>query len=488
MSLKKKGVESVKWTLIENLIVQGFAFVTTILLTRILLPEDFGLIGVIMVFLTISKAIIDSGLGTSLIKDNDADDHDFSTVFFANIGVSIVLYLILFISAPSIAVFFEDNRLTQLLRVLSFGLILSAASSIQTKILIKNLNFKKLTILRLPGIFLGSIIAIYCAYSGLSYWSLVIKELVTLSLDALVLWTKAGWKPKWVFHKEKFKYHFNYGYKLMLTSILDSVFSEVYALVIGKFFSINTLGYYNRANRFMKLPRRLLINVVTKPTFPLISKIKEDKEKVGVLYRKMIRGLFFIVAPTFVILATISEPLFNLLLTDKWGDTIVYFQILCLGSILYPVLSFNHNIFKVYDRTDLTLKLALFKKLLVAIVVVVGVSLGSMQALLWGMVISTYLAFFINSWYSKKMINYSSWQQIKDLFPTLTSSIITGSTGYLIIETRLFELDILNLSISLVIMSTIYIALSIIIKNKGLLDFKTLVSPFLETRLKKFKK
>lgn len=487
MSLKKKGVESVKWTLLENLIVQGFAFVTTIILTRILLPEDFGLIGVIMVFLTISKAIIDSGLGTSLIKDNEADDHDFSTVFFANIGISIILYITLFLSAPYIAIFFEDSRLSALLRVLSLGLLLSAASSIQTKILIKNLSFKRLTVLRLPGIFLGSTIAIYCAYSGMSYWSLVIKELVTLFVDAITLWTKAGWKPKWVFHREKFKYHFNYGYKLMLTSILNSVFSEIYSLVIGKFFSIGTLGYYNRANRFIKLPRNLLVSVVTKPTFPLISKIKDDKEKVSVIYRRMIRGLFFIVAPTFVMLAAIAEPLFGLLLTEKWAASVEYFQILSLGSILFPVLNLNINIFKVYDRTDLTLKLALIRKVLVAIVVVIGIFLG-IKALLWGMVISTYVAFFINSWYSKKMISYSPWHQIIDLIPTLSVSIITGFSGYLLIESKLIASDILGMSASLIIMLFLYVGLSLVIRNKALLDFKTLVSPFLETRLKKFKK
>lgn len=487
MSLKKKGVEGIKWTFFENVLVQGFAFVTTILLTRVLLPQDFGLIGIIMVFLAVSKAIIESGLGTSLIRDNEANDRDFSTVFLANLGISLILYLILFFLAPSIARFFEDARLTEILRVLSLSLILSAASSIQNKILIKTLAFKKLALLRMPGIVLGSCVGVYCAYSGMSYWSLVVRELVIKTVDAIMLWTRANWTPKLIFDIKKFRYHFDFGYKLMLTGILNTVFTEIYALVIGRFFSLDILGFFNRANKFIKLPRKLMVNVVTKPTFPLISKIKDDKVKVTHIYRQIIRGLFFIVAPVFVMLAATAEPLFTVLLTDKWRSSAEYFQILCLGSMLYPILNLNLNIFKVYGRTDLTLRLAIIRKLLVIIVVILGITFG-MEVLLWGMVVSTYFAFFINSWYSEKMINYGPLDQIKDLIPTLLISLTTGALGYLMVEKMTMMSELLKVVLAVVAMTISYVTMSFVSRNQAMKDFTALAAPFVQKGLKKFKK
>lgn len=484
MSLKKKGIQGVKWTLLESLIIQGLALITTIILTRLLVPEDFGLIAIIMVFLVVSRAIIEGGLGVSLIQDQKADKTDYSTVFIANLGISLLLYPLIYFSAPYVASFYEDERITMVLRILSLGLLVSAMSSIQRNVLLKELAFKKLTLLRLPGVLIGSIVGIYCAYTGLGYWSLVVKELVTKILDAIMLWFRSDWKPQLVFNTVKFKAHFNYGYKLMLTSILNSVFSEIYALIIGKMFSITTLGYYNRANKFMKLPRNLLITVITKPTFPLMSKIKGDKEKIAGLYRQMIRGMFFFVAPTFVILAVIGQPLFQLLLTDKWMPSVEYFQILCLGAMLYPIQNLNLNIFKVYGRTDLTLKLALLKKLVVLVVVLIGF-LAGMKALLWGIVASSYLSFFINTWYSRRMIDYGSLDQLKDLSYTFFTVALSGIIGYLLVGYFEALHGVVSIFITTSVMVLFYLISSNLVKNPGLKDFIYLATPILQSLRKK---
>lgn len=487
MSLKQKGAEGVKWTFIEGIMAQGFAFVTTIILTRILLPEDFGLIGVIMVFLTVSRAIIEGGLGSSLIHDGEADERDFTTVFIANSGISILLYLILYLAAPSIANVFEDARITQVLRLLSLGLLISGASAIQTKLLMKSLAFKKLTLLRFPGILIGSLAAIISAYFGLTYWSLVIKELVTRLVDAVMLWSKANWTPRIAFDTSRFRKHFNYGYKLMLSSILNSVFTEIYSLVIGKIFSLSTLGFYNRANRFIVLPRGLMVSVVTKPTFPLLSSIKEDNGKVTAIYGQMIRGMFFIVAPVFVMLAVVAKPLFVILLTEKWLISAEYFSIICLGTMLYPVQNLNLNIFKVFGRTDLTLKLALVKKLLVLGVIGAGVVLG-MKGLLWAMVVSNYLAFFINSWYSRTMIAYGPWEQIRDLAPTWIITMIVGGGGYMLVESGLLHTNLVKLLVTLPLMAGCYLLINYLARNPAMRDFQSLAQPFVKTALKKIRK
>ncbi|MFT6971413.1 MAG: O-antigen/teichoic acid export membrane protein [Roseivirga sp.] len=484
MSLKNKGIQGVKWTVLEGLIIQGLGFITTIVLTRLLVPEDFGLIGIIMVFLVVSGAIIEGGLGVSLIQDQKADKTDYSTVFIANLGLSLLLYPLLYFIAPFVAAFYEDDRITMVLRVLSLGMLISAMSTIQRNVLLKELAFKKLTLLRLPGVLIGSVVGIYCAFTGLGYWSLVVKELVTKVLDAIMLWAKSEWKPQLVFHKAKFRAHFNYGYKLMLTSILNSVFSEIYALIIGKMFSITTLGYYNRASKFIDLPRKLLITVITKPTFPLMSKIKDDKEKIARLYRQMIRGMFFFVAPTFIILAVIAKPLFQQLLTDKWLPSVEYFQILCLGAILYPIQNLNLNIFKVYGRTDLTLKLALLKKVLVLIVVLVGF-LAGMKALLWGIVVSNYLSFFINTWYSRRMIHYSALAQVKDLSYTFLSVTISGVIGLWFIGYLEGMNEILAIISTTFAMILVYFLSSKLIKNPGLTDFLYLATPIVKSLRKK---
>ncbi|MFY0593572.1 lipopolysaccharide biosynthesis protein [Roseivirga sp.] len=484
MSLKKKGIEGVKWAFLESILAQGFAFVTTIILTRLLIPEDFGLVGIIMVFLAVSRAMVEGGLGVSLIQDQKADHVDYSTILIANFGVSLILYPILYFIAPLVADFYEDERITLVLRVLSLGIIISSISIIQVKVLMKELAFKKLTTLRFPGVVIGSLVGIYCAYSGMSYWSLVVKELVTRVVSATLLWIKSEWKPQLIFNLQKFKYHFNYGYKLMLTSIINSLFNEIHALFIGKMFSLGVLGYYDRATKFVKLPRTLLVTTITKPTFPLLSKIKEDRQKVNLLYRQMIRAMFFFVAPIFIMLAIMAKPLFQILLTDKWFVSVEYFQILCFSSMFYPIQNLNLNIFKIYERTDITLKLALVRKSLTIITLLVGF-LAGIKALLWATVAMNIVSFFINSWHSKSMINYATFAQIKDLLFTIVCITIAGLSGHYAVNSLDSSYPIISILIVVVVTSPIYYLFSKWLKNPGLGDFIILTKPFIQNLRKK---
>ncbi|MDW3193279.1 MAG: lipopolysaccharide biosynthesis protein [Cytophagales bacterium] len=483
MSLKKQGAKSVKWNFIQNIILQFFTVLTTIILTRFLLPEDFGLVAIISVFLTVGKAVIDGGLTASLIRDNEADDEDYSTVFFTNLGISFLLYGLIFIAANDVAEFYEDDRLVALLRILSINLIFSGFSVVQEKLLIKELKFKKLAVMKLPGILIGSAGGIIGAIYGLEFWAIIVRELLNKGIDTVVFWSKSKWKPELRFSVPKFKHHFNFGYKLLLTNILNTLFTEIYSLIIGKFFSISVLGYFNRAEKYNQLPRKTITNVISTTTFPILSKIQDDQKKVSDFYKKLIMGLFFVLAPTFMLLGIIAKPLFVLLLTERWIDMISYFKIIVFASMIHPVIQVNGNVFKVFGRTDLTLKLALYSKILVVMNLVVGWLFG-ITYLLWARVISSYISFFLRSHFSSKLTQYTTLQQMKDISPTLITAIamyLFGSTAIEFIEdySRLAQIGIL-----IVTSLPFYIFCNWIIKNQALKIFLELSTPVFQSFLK----
>lgn len=480
MSIKEQGANSVKWNFVQNLLLQGFSVVTTIILTRFLVPEDFGLIAIITVFISIGQAIIDGGLTASLIRDNQVNHEDYSTVFFANMGISLLLYGLIFLLAPIVSEFYENEKLTIILRILSINLLLSGFSGVQEKYLIKELEFKKLTIAKLPGTIIGSSFGIAAAIYGYGLWSLVIRELLTRSIDTLSLWLRSNWKPVFLFSVTKFRHHFKFGYKLLLTSILNTLFTEIYTLVIGKLFSISTLGYYNRANKYNQLPKKTILNVITNTTYPLLSKIQDDRSKVAEIYRKLILGLFFVLAPIFMLLGVIAEPLFALLLTEKWLPIVPFFQVIVFGSMIHPVLQLNNNVFKVFGRTDLTLKLAVYSKILVLISLAIGITFGVMP-MLWASVISFYVSFFLRSYFNSKLIKYSTWHQVKDILPTFLTAIGIYVLG-------IFGLDLLSDNRSLVqvfilamVLIAIYIFVNLLLRNHGVKAFLDLAIPVIKS-------
>jgi len=421
MSLRKKAIGGVIWTVVDTFVLRGFSFLATIVLARWLGPEEFGLVGMIAVFIAIGTSITDSGLSNSLIRTKDADDKDFSTVFILNLGLSAAVYLLLFISAPYIADFFNQPILTNLVRVYCLSFVISAFSAVQLARLNKSMQFKKITKLNVPGTLLGTLTGLLMGYYGYGVWSIVFMYLVTQFVQSISLWFSSSWRPSMEYSKEKAKYHYGFGYKLMLSGLLNTVFNNIYNIVIGKYYSAKELGFFERSKSFNNYPVTTITSVISRVTFPLLSSLQDENQRIALIYKKLMQLSFFITAPLMFGAAAIAHPLFLLVLGEQWLEAVPYFQVLCLGGMFLPIHSFNLNVFKVFGRSDLFLKLEIIKKVIITVALIIGFQFGIM-GLVWSSVISGYLALFVNTYYSANMINYSSKNQFLDMLPTFLSS------------------------------------------------------------------
>lgn len=429
MSLKKQALSSMFWSSIQTFGTQAINFFVSIVLARVLLPEEFGLIAMLAIFIGLGNVLINSGLTHSLIRTENANEEDFSTVFYFNLLGSLVIYFIVFFSAPFISDFYGQELLTPLVRVYSIIFIIDAFSTIQITRLTKILDFKTQMIVNLPSLIIGSVVGITMAYKGFGVWSLVWSSIVKSTAASIQIWYWAKWKPLLVFNIEKFKYHFNYGVKLMFSGILDILFINAYTIIIGRFFLPSQVGFYNRAQSFQMFPVNSLSLIVTKVSYPLFSSIQNDNIRLKEAYKKIMQMIIFLIAPLLIIMSVLAEPLFRFLFTEKWLPAVPYFQILCANGILYPIHAYNLQILNVKGRSDLFLRLEVVKKILFLIVIILSFPFG-IKGLLYGSVITSVLSFFINTHYSGKFINYSAWTQAKDLLPTILISIFAGTIVY----------------------------------------------------------
>lgn len=422
MSIKQKTVTSIIWTFTDTFIVKGLTFITMLLIARWIGPTEFGLIGMMALFRAIGISLIDSGLSASIIRTPKTCDKDYSTVFYLNVIMSIIIYSLLYMCAPYIADFYNQNVLTLLVRVYCLSFLVSALSSIQISILTKEMKFKKLTYLNAPSVIIGSGVGLLLGYYGYGVWSVIVMYLVTQILYTILLWITSSWKPSFTFSTEKLKEHLNFGYKLTLSGLLDVSYKNVYNILIGKFFPINMLGYFERAKQLNDYPALTITGVVSKVSYPLLSNIQDDKERLSKVYKQLLRVSFFIISPVMLGAAALADPLFDIILGKEWIEAVPYFRILSLGAILYPIHAFNINVLKVYGRSDIFLKLEVIKKIVALICVFIGFQFGIL-GLVWSSVIASFFSLFINTYYSSRMINYSFLNQMKDLFPIFLSAL-----------------------------------------------------------------
>jgi teichuronic acid exporter len=426
MSLKKKVFSGVFWTTIQQFSTQGINFFVSILLARFLEPEEFGLLAIITIFFSIGTALVDSGLTQSLIRDNECNEDDYSTVFIFNLVGSLLIYLILFLIAPLIADFYKKDILTSLIRVYSIVIILYAFTAVQTTLLIKKFNFKRQLIFSLPSTIINAVSGVTLAYLGYGVWSLVWSAIFGAFISVAVFWYFSKWKPKMVFKKELFKKHFDFGYKLTLTGIVDAIFVNIYSILIGKFFSFSQLGFYNRAFNLQQYPVKNISVILHRVTYPLFSEIQNESERLKLMYKKIMQMCIYVTAPILFIIAALGEPVFTFLFTSKWLPAVPYFQVLCLSGVLYPIHYYNLNLIRVKGRSDLFLRLEIYKKILSLVIISISLFFG-IYGLLFGSVIISILMLFVNTKYAAKFINYNMWEQLADIFPTL---IIAGFVGF----------------------------------------------------------
>lgn len=429
MDLKKQAFSGAFWTFLQTFGSQLITFGVSVILSRLLLPSEFGLIAMLGVFIALGGSFINSGLSQSLIRTVDVDEEDYSTVFFFNLVVSIVVYALIYISAPSIARFYNQGQLELIVRVYSITFIINAFSTIQITRLSRMLDFKTQMLVSIPSLLFSSIVGVIMAFAGFGVWSLVWSAIVQSLVSTIQFWYYTKWVPLWLFNKEKFKYHFHFGMKLLFSGILDILFTNAYTIIIGRYFAASQVGYYNRANSLQMLPASTLSSIVANVSFPLFASIQNDAVRLKVVYKKIMQMVIFLVAPTLIFMAILAEPLFRFLFTEKWLPAVPYFQILCLNGILYPIHSYNLQILNVKGRSDLFLRLEIIKKIIAVLVIIISFQFGIL-GLLYGSVIASVLSFFINTHFSGKFLKYSAWEQTKDLLPIIGLSVIIGIILY----------------------------------------------------------
>lgn len=421
MSLKKRVFSGLLWNFTDNFMVKGMFFIVSLVLARLLGPKEFGLIGMISVFIAIGISLVDSGMSSSIVRTKNTQQSDYCTVFYMNIAMSLLVYFILFFSAPYIAQFYEQNILTKIIRVYCFSFVISALSAVQLAILNKQMKFKKIMRINIPGAIVGAIVGISLGYFNYGVWSIVWMYLSTQIVQSIMLWSLSDWKPSLIFSNEKMKYHYAFGYKLMLSGLLDTVFNNIYNILIGKYFTVQSLGYYERSKSFNEQPVMMMTNIINNVSYPLLAEIQNKKEKIAQVYRQILKLSFFIIAPIMLGVIAIAKPLFILVLGDPWIPAVPIFQILCLASMFYPIHAFNINALKVYGRSDLFLRLEIIKKAVIVLAVLIAFQFG-IYGLVWSNVFVSVIALFINTHYSSKMINYSSKDQLFDMLSILTKA------------------------------------------------------------------
>jgi teichuronic acid exporter len=432
MSLKEKGLNGILWTFGQQFGSQIIGFIVQIILARVLMPEEFGLIGMLAVFMALGNSLVDSGMSSSLIRTQDADERDFSSVFFINIIASVVVYFVLYSASPIIANFFNQPILSDIVKVYCLSFIIRAISSIQYVRLTILMDFKTQTILRLPALAVSSIVGLVLAYTAaMAYGVWCICNWLNVTLESVLIWFQVKWRPSLILDWSRLKFHFNFGYKLTLSGIINTVYGNIYHIIIGKYFSVAQLGFYTRAQAMKQLPVSNISSALNKVTYPLFSSIQDDNVRLKNVYKKLMQQVLFWVAPVLVIAGVLGEPLFRFLMTEKWLPAVPYFQILCLVGIMYPIHAYNLNILNVKGRSDLFLKLEIIKKALVTVGLIIALPFG-IYGLLWMQLALSLLAFFINTSFSGKMIAYPVSEQLKDIIPILGLAGVVGLLVYLV--------------------------------------------------------
>jgi O-antigen/teichoic acid export membrane protein len=431
MSLKQKTVSGLLWSFVDTFAGQGLTFIVGIILARILSPREFGLIGMITVFIAVSESFINSGFSSALIRKKDCTNIDFSTVFYFNLAAGILFFLILFFTAPFIAGFFDEPKLKPIVQVLGIVLIIDSLTLIQRTILTKRIDFKLQARISVIASLGSGVIAIVMAYKGFGVWSLVAQRIAKQGLNSIFLWLWNRWKPLLVFSMQSFKELFGFGSKLLVSGLINTIYQNIYYLIIGKYFSAQELGYYTRANEFQRIPSQSLNGVIGRVTYPVLASIQDDKPRLKNNYQKLIRSTMFITFVLMLGMAAAAEPMIITLVGEKWRPSIIYLQMLSFVGMMYPLHALNLNMLQVSGRSDLFLKLEVIKKILAIPTIVIGVIWG-IKIMIIGMMVNTLVAYYLNSYWSGRFIGYSFKQQVVDILPSFGLALTMAVFVYIL--------------------------------------------------------
>lgn len=429
-NLKSKAVKGVAWSATDNVLKYVVNFVITIILARLLSPEDYGLIGLISIFSSICTALIEGGFSSALIRKKDATEDDFNTVFIVNLGMSSLLYGVMFLSAPIIADFFNRQELIALTRVSTLSLIIGALAMTQNVRLTKRLDFKSQTKITFIASICGGGIGIAMALAGFGVWAIVGQYLSLQIVKTVLLWFVNKWIPRFTFSVTSFKELFGFGWKLLVSTLIDTGWKEVYQVVIGKCYTPATLGYFTRAKSFAELFSSNLTGVVSRVSYPTLSQIQDDKVRLKSAYKQVIKTTMFVTFIFMLGLAAIAKPLILVVIGEKWLPSVPMLQIICFQMMLYPLNAINLNMLQVQGRSDLFLKLEIIKKIILIGPILLGVFVGIYWMLI-GSVITGFISYFLNSYYSGRFLCYSIKEQVKDILPSFCLSLAVSAVIFL---------------------------------------------------------
>ena len=435
-SIKHQAMKGMVWSAIERFSVQGIQFVLTIIIARLVLPSDYGLIAMLGIFLAIAQVFVDSGFSNALIQKKDRTETDFSTVFYFNIIISIVFYLLLYVSAPYIASFYKEPNLSSVTRWIGLNIIIAGFSIVQRAKLTINVDFKRQAKASLTAVLISGIIGIALAYKGWGVLALVVQTLSNNLLNTLLLWIFAKWIPKWEFSRESFNTLFSFGSKLLLSGLLHTIYMNLYSLVIGRQYSSMEVGFYNRAYQFANFPSINIVGIIGRVTFPIQCGMQDDNKRLKIFFIKYLRMSCFIIFPLMIIMAVLSKPLILLLLADKWLPTAELLSILCFAYMWYPVMVVNNQILNVKGRSDYFLHAEILKKVIAITILFITLPFG-IRTLCWGIVVYNFFDMIIIIYYSKKVISVKYLEQIRNIMPIFFVSLLTGGIVYL--STQFFE-------------------------------------------------
>lgn len=465
--IRKDTLSGIKWTAVERFSMQTIQFIIGIVLARILCPSDFGIVGLLTIFISLSNTLIDGGFSNALIRKLDCNEKDYSTAFFFNIALGLLIYLLLYLCSPLISTFFKTPILSELLRILAIVVLFNSLTVIQIAKLSREINFKIQAKATFISVISSGIFGIYLAYSGFGVWSLVWQQITNAAVKSIVIWYHAKWKPIFVFSKESFSCLFGYGSRILISNLIGTIYNQMSTILIGRFYTSVDLGYYTRGQQFAHLPTAAITDILGKVTFPILSRYQNDDKKLVDIYRKYISITSMIIFFLLTLLASLSKPIILILLSEKWENSYIFLQIFCFAFMFEHISKLNLNLLQVKGRSDLYLRLEIVKKIIAFSIMIISIPFGVIAICLSILVYSQF-SLFINTYYTGKLFDLGYIKQFKDFSKYLILSILSCLPSY--IMTTFYVPNILQIFIGGSMAILLYfIFLS---KDKYFMDFK----------------
>lgn len=469
-NLKKQTIQGVIWSAVQRFSTQGIQFVTTIIMARMLTPADYGVVGMLDIFIAILSVFVDSGFINALTRKNDRTHEDICTVFFFNIGVSFIAYCILFLIAPLVASFYSLPVLCNILRILGIIVIIDSFAAVQMTLMTIQLNFKIQTKITFISLLVSGTIGILLAHYDFTYWALVVQALINGIISTFLYWYYSTWRPSLIFSKKSFNEMFSFGSKILVTSLINTTYGNLYSLVIGKIFSASTLGNYSRALSYANFPSSNITSILQRVTYPVLCKIQNDEILLSDAYRKLIRTSAFIIFPLMTGLSALAHSFIIIILGVKWNFCATMLQIICFSLMWYPIHALNINLLLVKGRSDLLLRLEIIKKIIGIIILCISVPFGII-VLCYASIISSVICLIINTYYTGELIHLGFFRQISDISTTLIISMTMW--GFILFINSCIPNIYIQMFVGLVFGSIFYLGISYLLNKR---DFNIVIS------------